>query len=396
DLLSLEYISSCDPHLYCPICRCPLEKPARLPCDHIFCEDCLTSSLEAETTRWAQLHLRRKNTCPECRTPLEKPEERMNIPRIILRMLDDLVVKCPNQEEGCEWTGKRAEVQDHLDRYCELTLVPCQKEGCCEKIARKYEKEDCLHVEVACNKCDGRYMKKDLDEHKRGSCLMAESECPHCKLTLPSQALPLHIADICPQNTIPCPGHPYGCPFLALRPGTAAHARTCPIALMTPTLTSQAKRQEEQEAETSTLRTKLTDLHDSVNEKLKLLESNLNTLQSLLYPSDNTSSSHLSTFPPSNPDAVNSTNPNPPQDADPIDGPTSHLLSLHESLRNDLSRLSAQVNDLDARSMMMLLNESQRAKEDSLHLNAAVAGLRAQVYWLLSARLMASRATGTT
>ncbi|KZF19344.1 hypothetical protein L228DRAFT_41840 [Xylona heveae TC161] len=80
--------------------------------------------------------------------------------------------------------------------------------------------------------------------------------------------------------------------------------------------------------------------------------------------------------------------PNPdPADLPPFNSAIHHLLSLHESLRQEVDRVSAAVSELDARSSMMIMNESLRNKEDITHTNAALNSMRMQLHWLLSARL---------
>lgn len=77
----------------------------------------------------------------------------------------------------------------------------------------------------------------------------------------------------------------------------------------------------------------------------------------------------------------------PPSEEPPFESATHHLLSLHESLREEVDRVSTAVADLDARSSMMILNESLRLKEDMAHTNAAITSMRAHLQWLMSARL---------
>jgi len=77
------------------------------------------------------------------------------------------------------------------------------------------------------------------------------------------------------------------------------------------------------------------------------------------------------------------------EEAPPFDSATHHLLSLHESLREELHRLSATIAELDTRSSMMIMNESLRLKEDMTHINGVVGSMRMQLQWLTSARLQA-------
>lgn len=66
---------------------------------------------------------------------------------------------------------------------------------------------------------------------------------------------------------------------------------------------------------------------------------------------------------------------------------TTYLLSLHESLRDEVSQLSRAITDLDARASMTIMNECLRIKEDMAHTSAAVNSVRMQVQWLMSPRL---------
>lgn len=66
--------------------------------------------------------------------------------------------------------------------------------------------------------------------------------------------------------------------------------------------------------------------------------------------------------------------------------PVQHLLSLHESLRDEVTRLASALHDLDGRHSMLILNENLRLKEDMAFLNAQFSGLGRQVSWLTSAR----------
>lgn len=66
---------------------------------------------------------------------------------------------------------------------------------------------------------------------------------------------------------------------------------------------------------------------------------------------------------------------------------TTYLLSLHESLREEVSQMSHALTDLDARASMTIMNECLRVKEDIAHTNAAVNSIRMQVQWLMNPRL---------
>jgi len=80
-------------------------------------------------------------------------------------------------------------------------------------------------------------------------------------------------------------------------------------------------------------------------------------------------------------------------DSAPFDSATHHLLSLHESLREELDRVCSAVAELDARSSLMIMNESLRLKEDMSHTNAVIGSMRMQLQWLTSARLQSQPRT---
>ncbi|KAJ5670424.1 TRAF-like signal transducer [Penicillium maclennaniae] len=73
---------------------------------------------------------------------------------------------------------------------------------------------------------------------------------------------------------------------------------------------------------------------------------------------------------------------------------TTYLLSLHESLREEVNQMSHALTDLDARASMTIMNECLRIKEDMAHTNAAVNSVRMQVQWLMNPRLHNGARTG--
>lgn len=71
----------------------------------------------------------------------------------------------------------------------------------------------------------------------------------------------------------------------------------------------------------------------------------------------------------------------------PYSSPLHHLLSMHESLRDEMARVSAALTELDGRHSMQILNENLRTRDEIAYLGGQVAGMGRQVHWLTSAQL---------
>ncbi len=154
DLRLLDYVSSFDKNLMCPICHCPFINGIRLDCDHIFCHRCIDQALESQS--------KPINDCPSCRRTVNA-EAAQRAPRAIAQMVDELQVLCPHHKEGCQQILARADVQDHVDKYCIHTEVECPAEDCHLRVLRKDASRGCLHSTVTCTDCDTDLMEKDLE-----------------------------------------------------------------------------------------------------------------------------------------------------------------------------------------------------------------------------------------
>lgn len=353
DFRSLEYVGSYDHNLMCAICHCPFVEPARLDCDHVFCRDCINQALMHQT--------RDAKCCPACRTKTRRIST-IPVPKIINRILDDLVVRCPFSKEGCAEELPRGAVQDHVDRYCIYSEVECPSDECPYPVQRKdAEKQRCLHSRVRCEYCEVSLIEREMESHQT-HCSVRTVPCPHCKTTVLYGKLESHI-ESCPEASLPCTAALYGCDFTSDRASLDQHTTTCPLAKLIPFLKFQNDRLAAHETALNHLRL-----------KNSLLETSFSTIQETL----NAPSNLLET----NPSLTSS-----PEDNSPFDSTAHHLLCMHESLREEIGRVSAAVSELDAKASMMVMNESLRTKEELAHTNAAVGGMRMHLHWLMSARL---------
>jgi hypothetical protein len=82
----------------------PVMSPA---CQHIFCHRCIIRALELSPT------------CPVDRTPL-RLDQLVNAPRIIVQMVEELKVHCPNSEMGCTAQCERGLLNGHVRDECKF------------------------------------------------------------------------------------------------------------------------------------------------------------------------------------------------------------------------------------------------------------------------------------
>lgn len=449
DLRLLDYVSTYDNNLMCPICRCPFVDPVVLmECDHCFCRDCIRQSWNANTT---YTPLGPRGDCPSCRSPA-KMGARNATSKILVNMTDELLVKCPKADHGCKVEVKRGEVQDHINIYCGYALVECGADDCELPVRRKDTALGCLHFGVSCMSCRKEMQKWRLETHWKSECPDRKVHCELCKSAVFYRDLEEHSRSTCPAISIPCPGAPFGCSNRSKSGQAEVHAKACPLAKLAPVLRLQQARLDEQEAAQKVM-----------SRKLEVLEGGFANISSLLFPQssetdfeqaspnddrvqrfqqlfasptdalhsldDNESAlesaSHTNDLgpntepylqppnaalrsPPSRP-APSPPGPRPtdlpePFSADldlqapttlpppdttggPYASPLHHLLSMHESLRDELSRISTALSELDGRHSMQILNENLRTREEISYLGAQVGGLQRQVHWLTSTQL---------
>ncbi|KAK4543532.1 hypothetical protein LTR36_005427 [Oleoguttula mirabilis] len=445
DLRMLDYVTAYDDNLMCPICRCPFLDPVVLAeCDHCFCRDCIRQT-------WASTYspLGPRGDCPSCRTPA-KLGPRSATSKILVNITDDLLVRCPKSEDGCKAQVKRGEVQDHVNIYCGYAYMECTADDCELHVLRKDAAEGCLHFGVSCLDCRQSMQKASLETHWRVQCPDRKVSCELCKEAVFNREWDTHSRETCPAISIPCPGKVFGCNSRSKRSQADVHAKSCTFAKLTPMLTAMQQRMDEQEAAQKVMVRKLEVLEGGFQAVQTILstkqedpdqvgadESRIPLLTgrphqrgdsggmldamvvetdvgAFVFPPPSSSSRPSSelvhvragaSLPPlySAPMApgprpadlpepftmdFDMASPFPPPAANgPYISPLHHLLSMHESLRDEMSRMSAALQELDGRQSMQALNENLRTREEISYMAAQVAGLSRQVHWLTSAQL---------
>lgn len=342
----------------CAICYCPFVNAVRLPCEHVFCLRCVNDAMRISGVGSRPLI---SVNCPSCRRMIHASEI-TSMPKILDRILDDLMVRCPLKDEGCNEQVQRCEVQQHVDKKCAYSEVECPAEDCMLFILRKdVEKQRCLHSMLQCDDCNQFFMERDLESHRTLHCEAGRTSCPDCKAQVLLRDIGQHLEN-CLDAIFPCTAAGYGCDFIARRAALDQHSRTCALAKLVPFLQKQNERLSDQEAALKSLR-----------HRNSILETSFSSFQELLSPSADLVDAPSSSTSPS--------------DTGPFDSTAHHLLCLQESLREEVSHVSAALSELDARTTMTVMNESLRVKEDISRMNAAIGGMRLQLHWLVSARL---------
>ncbi|CAG7957687.1 unnamed protein product [Penicillium salamii] len=379
DLRGLDFVSEYDSHLMCPICHCPFVDPVHLQCDHVFCGSCLSSAIT--TFRSADSD---DFPCPSCRVSAK--EISTSVPRLLINMCDEIRVRCPLLTEGCQEIIPRGHVQSHVEKYCGYRLVPCPDDSC-DKMMRSNDvgiKTKCMHAVRFCSRCEENVVEQDFEEHESKLCPVLEVSCADCQTVVTRGELDAHV-ESCPEVAIPCSASKYACPVKIRRADIATHEQTCPLVAMGPYF-------EGQNARLNSLELGMRHLQ----QRNEIFEDGLANIRSTLVESTRVNSNSHNNR--SSGQSGRDQQPRTRSEATPDDSEdlatsifsstaNSYLLSLHESLREQVGQLSHAITDLDARASMTIMNESLRIKEDMALTNAAMNSVRMQVQWLMNPRL---------
>ncbi|GME51149.1 TNF receptor-associated factor 2 [Neofusicoccum parvum] len=364
DYKQLDLVAPCNDNLLCLICQEPFVNPKRLLCDHTYCEECLNTHIRYAITPYSQPGAAAQ--CPTCRRELHIGAEPLGVQRMITNMLDELAVKCPNTKEGCGWQGQRCEAQDHVDFVCDYRKVECPLRTCSQPVMAKDVHKGCLHNLVDCEACGESVMEINLDAHLLNSCIFRMTNCSDCGAEVVRRTMNSHRQEACPKAIIDCPAQEFGCDHNCQREEMDEHKRGCTIARMLPMLQSMKTRQDDLEAENK-------QLHRQVSS----LEQGLNALQAMVALPPGATAYEVS-------GAADLATPNQLADANHQD-----LIGQHEALRNEVSRLSNAIAEVEARTSMQLHSEVLRINTDMARTEAALGAMRSQQQWLINARLQA-------
>ncbi|KAI9713177.1 MAG: hypothetical protein M1820_001162 [Bogoriella megaspora] len=378
DLRQLDLVSPCDDNLICSICHGPFVKPVKLSCEHIFCEECVKQT-------WEMTQVGRTRTCPHCRSRVGNVFTRGDINKIVLAMLDELKVRCPKQAEGCTAEVARAEVQDHVDKYCGWTEISCPSLDCEEKLQRKDVEGGCTHFDVTCEDCGSQVWQRDLVIHQEKHCLKSTMTCSECDAEILRRDMKSHVEDECLEAIQPCSGSSYGCKLEAKRPERESHSLNCPFVSLAPYLEAQRSRQDELETTNKTLQ-----------RKLDILEGGFASMQELLYSTPTVPTPHetgqdldQAAQDASNPAIDTRMDTHLEQHFDPDASPlmNQRFDSLAQSIESLRHEVRMSVRDLDSRYSMLEANRELRSRDELAHTNAAINAMRMQLQRLVTEQM---------
>lgn len=255
-------------------------------------------------------------------------------------------------------------------------------------------------------------MDQDLSIHKAG-CIA--STCCHCGSWQFHEGATLEDHEaMCLEMPRKCSGESLGCSVSLKEAGLKIHEQTCPFVVLGPYLKQSAGKMGMLESNLAVQKDRNERLEATCKRLWDIMKIHIVPTIDELRRSSNpaqpvalspTGVSQPSTHYPSPSTTINSTaQPQPnllaaPSSStrpSPVADPLTHLLSLHEFLRTDVSSMNTRIESItssldnfmaaytesESRANMMLLNDVLRIKEDLAHTNAALFSLRAQVGWL--------------
>lgn len=189
----------------CPLCKGIYYKPVVDPCGSIYCRKCIEQCLE------------KTKTCPSGKA--FGPQALITID-FITNVLDKLELFCKNKISGCEWKGRLASLDEHIEKECDYQCVKCTNEGC-KTILRKSSLENhlghCDFKKEKCEHCELYFTRVSLPAHL-AECPKMKIDCTQsCGIVLERSLIDRHISNDCRKSVINCSYESLGCDFKATR-----------------------------------------------------------------------------------------------------------------------------------------------------------------------------------
>lgn len=319
--LNFGYVNPVNVNLLCPICRLPLLNPIATSCGHTFCEECILSSLEIS------------NKCPYDRNIIKK-EEFKKVDRLILNILNELEIFCPNKINGCPYVCQRQYLYQHYYE-CEYEFVKCPHKDCNKQIIKKDLNDHintCEFKEVECEFCNEKFLLKDKMNHLK-----------NCKEFENSNSLTKE--DI----IVECKYKKFGCNWESKLKEVEEHEKTCPYHQFQGFFENvYLKNQQQLESENSELKKKVYQLTDEVTVLKRELD---------IYKNNNEIA----------------------QQQQVVSESVVDLENEIQLLKCDMQNTNLTLNDLEMRYNMMVMDENIRLREEIQTLRTSFQSIQFQV-----------------
>lgn len=290
DLRNITYLSPTD-HLSCPICQQPFMEPMTTICGHTFCKDCIFECLKMSKNYDEDSLV--TGCCPLDRTPLDSANinDLFPSPLLISNLIDDLKVSCLNHERGCDWNGRRWELEHHVMLDCGYTGVKCNGMRETEKVAsegdlendlesvvendlvecsllveRRFVSGECVHKLFECEYCNKNVTAITHQAHLEDECLFNYQTCDLCMNdTITLKNLEKHKANCSKVGHFKCPAGEIGCVWVGNNEtALEIHLETCTLNQMLPTISTMNSKIDNLTKDNGFLQRQINKILDSI------------------------------------------------------------------------------------------------------------------------------------
>ena len=258
----------------CPVCLLVLKEPCLISCcGHKYCRVCI-ERVKKDT-----------QPCPLC----NEPDFSFMQERALERYLRDLDVWCCYKKVGCEWNGKLAKYEQHLNKTpspesqvigCQFVEVECMHE-CGEWFQRPHitahQTQQCKKRPYSCDYCqDYSSTFEEVIKIHYPQCNKYPVDCPNKCREYPfeRQELATHLKDECPLTLVNCPFYYAGCDVQIPRKDMSEHMKDLAKHLTLLASVTHTIMRENQD-----LRETMKKMNQDHQDKMKEMEERLQTTQ---------------------------------------------------------------------------------------------------------------------
>ncbi|OZJ03895.1 hypothetical protein BZG36_03953 [Bifiguratus adelaidae] len=297
---------------------------------------------------------------------------------IINNMVNELLVYCPQKEQGCVYSCQRQWIGHHLREECLYVFQACQLEECHEKILKKDlsdHVENCPQRKVECALCHDKMRFKNYESHRQ-VCPAEDVQCQHCKMEMPRGEHEKHLLE-CQELIIPCLYADLGCSWTGLRKERGEHLLDCLYEKLKGYFAIQKSKEEAMKKEIKHLRASQETMSHSIAAMREDFTATLDAL-STLFPSY-----FRGSF-----EGRHDTQT-------PLQSSHEILFAETEQIKNEMESLQANLASMELKQNVALMTETLRLQEEIQSLRALGNGLRMQMHYVLMERRNTTSATST-